>query len=178
MLIADPLQPEREALVKAEADAAHHAEAHRRAAAAAEYELVAPLAERTGPLPLTLATVKYLPVEEQQLYQRAADGSWVLAFVKITDQASVMGHAEHIGTRIHVLGEDETPVSRAARQHRQREMEAKVHQHLADAERKAAEEKLAREEAQLRAQMAQLEAERERIRRQTKPGGITRDQRY
>lgn len=177
MLIPDPLQPEREAMVKAEADAAHRAEAQRRAAAAAEYELVAPLADRTGPLPLMLPTVKHLPVEDQPLYKKALDGSWVLSFVKINDQASVMAHTEHIGKSITVLGEDESPVTRLAQQHRQREMEAKVWDLVATKEREAAEEKLAREEAQLRAQMAQLEAERERIRQQMKPGGITRDQR-
>ncbi|WP_396224965.1 hypothetical protein [Gemmatimonas sp.] len=175
MLTPDSLQSEREAMVKAEANAAHYAEAIRRATAAAEYELVAPLAERHGPLPERLPTVQYLTPEDQQLYKRDMDGSWVLSFVRINDVHSVTAHTDRIGKTLHVLGEDETPTSRLAQQHRQREMEAKVSEYLVNAERKAAEDQLAREETQLRAQMAQLEAERERIRRERKPGGITRD---
>lgn len=174
MHIPDRMQTEREALVKAQADVEHFAEAQRRATAAAEYEQAAPLAERRGPLPERLATLAYLPPEDQQLYAKDMDGSFVLAYIRINDEHSVSAYTDRIGRGISVLGEDETPITRRAQEHRRREMEAKVHAILADTARKEAEAKLAAEEDRLRKEQAKIDAERERIRRQAMPGGMDR----
>lgn len=174
MFIPDPMQTEREALVKAEADAEHYREAQRRAAAATEAEMVAPLAERRGPLPERLTTLKYLAPEDHQLYARDVDGSFVLSYVRINDEHTVTAYTDRIGRGLTVLGEDETPITRRAQDHRRREMEAKVHDILARTERDASEKRLAAEEERIRQEQAKLDAERERIRRQHKADAIRR----
>jgi hypothetical protein len=149
MLIPDPIQQEREALAKAQLDQESHAEARRRATHAAEAEAVAPLAERTGALPERLTTLRYLSPDDQQLYARDVDGSFVLAYLRRTDEASVLAHAERIGKTLHVLGEDETPATRRAQQLKQQEMTAKVNAILErDAQAKADREREAFEAQQ------------------------------
>ncbi|WP_461411751.1 hypothetical protein [Gemmatimonas sp.] len=174
MMIPDPLQSERESLVKAEADAAHLAEANRRAAAAAEAELVAPLATRTAALPERLTTLRYLDPADQQLYARDMDGSFVLAYVRIDDTATMGAYADRVGKGLSVLGMDETPASRLAQQHRQKEMQDKVNDILERDAKAAAEKRIAEIEARHNAEVAKLNAEKERELRGMQPGGMTR----
>ncbi len=166
MNIPDPAAAEREAMVKAQHDKAAYDEAARRAAFAAEQELVAPLAARTGALPARLETLRYLPVEDQPLYQRAADGSFVLGHVRINDDASLLEHADKIGRGITVLGAEETPASRAAQQQRQQEMEAKARKYLDEQERARIEAAKERAEAPLLAAKAKIEEQRAELNRE------------
>lgn len=175
MFNPDPLQTGHEERAKAKMDYEAVLEANRRATAAAENEITAPLVERTRALPERLDTLRYLSPEDQQMYGRDFDGSFVLRYVRITDEASTMAHVERIGKSITVLGADETPASRKAQQIRQQEMTDKVNAILADTARKEAEAKLAAEEARLQQEGAKLEAERERIRRQYKTDEIYRE---
>lgn len=174
MLIPDPLQSEREALVKAEADAAHVAEKNRRAAAAAEAELVAPLATRTAALPERLQTLRYLDPADQQLYARDADGSFVLAYVRIEDEASVAAYADRLGKTLSALSGDETPTTRLAQQRHRKEMEDKVNAILERDAKVAADKRIAEIEARHNAEVAKLNAEKERELRGMKPGGMAR----
>ncbi len=132
----DPLLAPAEEAVRAESEQASRAELARRAEAAAAYEESAPLATRTAALPERLATLRFLAPEDQELYARDMDGSFVLSYVRLSDTASVEAHRERIGRSIHTLGEDETPHTHAARAKRAEEMRAKVFEIL-DAEEKA-----------------------------------------
>lgn len=149
----DPLLAPAEEAVKAESEQASRAELARRAEAAAAYEESAPLATRTAALPERLATLKYLAPEDQELYARDVDGSFVLTYVRIHDEASLKAHAERVGRSLHVLNADETPHTHAARAKRAQEMESEVWKIL-DAEEKAKRE----------AQMAKFDAEEQKRR--------------
>lgn len=162
MLIPDPASTEREKLAKAQMDHAAYTEAQRRAAAAEEAELVAPLAERHGPLPERLPTLRYLAPEDQQLYAKDVDGSFVLRYVRINDEHTVTAYTDRIGRGLTVLGEGETPASRKAQQIRQQEMTDRVNAILArDTKAKADQERAAIEERQAKERQAH-EQERER----------------
>ncbi|MCO4098779.1 MAG: hypothetical protein HEQ38_05090 [Gemmatimonas sp.] len=162
----------REALAKAEMDRDAYAEVTLRAKAAEEAELVAPLAERTSALPERLATLRYLAPEDQTLYARDIDGSFVLAWVRASDQASVLAHTERIGKAIHVLSGDDTPVTHKAREMKQREQMAKVNAILERDAKEKADKELAALSARHAEELARIEAERERIRRSPMPLGV------
>ncbi|MBY0309041.1 MAG: hypothetical protein K2Q09_09895 [Phycisphaerales bacterium] len=157
----DPLLAPTEQLVKAEMDVEHYTEAQRRAKAAEENELTAPLVERTGPLPERLTTLKYLTPEDQRLYARDADGSFVLAFLKASDHVSVMHYTDRIGRSIHLLREGETPETQRAREQRNKEMEKRVHDILAEDERKKRQAEMEAFEAEERKRRAEFERQRE-----------------
>lgn len=163
----------REALAKAVMDRDAYAEAARRSSAATEAELVAPLAERTSALPERLATLRYLAPEDQALYSRDIDGSFVLAWVRASDQESVLAHAARIGKGIHVLSGDDTPATHAARAMKQKEQMAKVNQILERDAKEKADKALAALNARHAEGLARIEAERERIRRSPMPLGVS-----
>lgn len=156
----DPLLAPTEQLVKAEADLEHYTEAQRRAKAAEENELTAPLAERTGPLPERLETLRFLTPEDQQLYKRDMDGSFVLSYLRESDAVSLMAHHERMGRSIRVLREGETPATQRAREQRAKEMEQKVWDIL-DANEKARRQKeLEAFEAEERKRRAEFDRQR------------------
>jgi hypothetical protein len=161
----------REALAKAEMDRDAYAEAFRRAKAAEEAERVAPLAERKV-LPERLPTLAYLPPEDQILYEKDLDGSFVLAWVRASDPASVMAHAKQLGKTIHVLSGDDTPATFKAREMKQREQMAKVNAILERDAKEKADKELAALSARHAEELARIEAERERIRRSPMPLGV------
>jgi hypothetical protein len=163
----------REALAKAEMDRDSYAESFRRLSAATEAELVAPLAERTSALPERLTTLRYLAPEDQTLYARDIDGSFVLAWVRASDQASVLAHTARIGKAIHVLSGDDTPATFKAREMKQREQIAKVNAILERDARAKADKEIAELEERQRQERAQFQAERERILRQRPAGDVT-----
>lgn len=91
--------------------------------AVAERKLRAEAAERaedvarqqsTGPLPRTLPTLKYLPIERQAQYERQFDGSFRLAWISGDDQDSFLLHEDAIASgALRVLPPGVTPASEA-----------------------------------------------------------------
>lgn len=93
------------------------------AEAAAERKLRADAGERaedaarqqsTGALPRTLPTLKYLPVERQQQYERQFDGTFRLAWISSDDQDSFLAHEDAIANgALRVLPPGVTPAGEA-----------------------------------------------------------------
>ncbi|MDB4875724.1 MAG: hypothetical protein JWM41_2170 [Gemmatimonadetes bacterium] len=65
-----------------------------------------------GPLPLTLANLQFVPKEKHQQYAQQMDGSFTLAYIHVTDGASLSAHQELVATaKLRVLPEGATPKS-------------------------------------------------------------------
>jgi hypothetical protein len=84
--------------------------------------------QSTGALPQTLPTLKYLPVERQQQYERQFDGTFRLAWISSDDQDSFLEHEDAIASGgLRVLPPGVTPASeaKAAARAKAQETEAK-----------------------------------------------------
>jgi len=144
------------------------AESRARAQAAEQNELSAALAPLTGPLPLTVSTLRYLPVDAQSQYERSPDGSFRLAWLRSNDVASQAAHASLVSEgRFKFLAEGETPASRRAAAERATAMNQRALAVLAGLEKTESDAKLARADARFAKERAAFEQERaEHVRQQ------------
>ena len=85
-----------------------------RAAAAVESEAAAPL-RTDGALPLSVATLRNIPVDRQQQYARQMDGGFTLEWLHSDDAVSTITHNTAIAAgTVRVLPPGTTPASQLA----------------------------------------------------------------
>lgn len=136
-----------------------------REAAAVVFERTAPLAKRRAnePLPRSVPTLQYLAPNDAQLYERAPDGTFTLAWVHAGDSATF---AAYLDDGLRVLPEGETVTglreAEAAAVAKRQADERKVMDILERERRAEVEAQLARVEQELEQQREKIEAERKR----------------
>ncbi|HZL28071.1 MAG TPA: hypothetical protein VFC39_16220 [Acidobacteriaceae bacterium] len=81
----------------------------------ARVEAEAPL-DQSGPLPLAVPTLAFIPEDRRKCYARTMDGTFKLAFLNRDDKESVAAYAENIASRkLPVFSPGESPESAAGR---------------------------------------------------------------
>lgn len=74
-------------------------------------EKAAPV-DQSGPLPLTVATLQFIPAEKRAQYKRSMDGSFRLAYVTSDDVDTITAHAD---AKIPIYRPGDSPEAQAAR---------------------------------------------------------------
>jgi len=97
----------------ADINSAPGSESHMKAVQAIE---AAAVVDTSGPLPLTVPTLAYIPAERRQNYKRLMDGSFALRFISRDDEESLTAYQENIASgKLPVLMPGETPETVAER---------------------------------------------------------------
>jgi hypothetical protein len=119
--------------------------------------------DASGPMPLTVTTLEFIPEERRQQYVRRMDGTFQLAWINADDSNSHTAYLDMVAAgKLQVVPEGMTPAELEQRERERKEGEAEALRYLnemqaaADAKREA--ELRAKEDAKL----AEIRAEQER----------------
>ncbi len=128
----------------------------------------------TGPLPLEVETLDYIPMARRHQYERGMDGKLRLGWVSVDDDTNFQAHLNAIASgKVRAIAPGHTPATIAAAEQRTEALSKQAAVELArldarDLEARR-EEALARLEAQHAADLADLDAQEQATKQLKRP---------